>query len=163
MLRHLVNLLLWLLPPSRCFGLRRALLRLAGIGVGAGVSICGPSWFYGRGEVRIGAGSWLSPGARLYSHQDAPIEIGERCDIGHELCIVTGSHELGPESRRAGAGTAAPVRIGDGCWIGAKTLILGGSTIGPGAIVAAGSVVTGDIPANVLAAGVPAVVKKQLG
>ena len=52
--------------------------------------------------------------------------------------------------------------IGDGCWIGAGVRILGGVTIGPGTVVAAGAVVTKDLLPNVLAAGVPAVVKKAL-
>lgn len=52
--------------------------------------------------------------------------------------------------------------INDGCWIGAGSRILGGVSVGSGAVVAAGSVVTGDVPANVLVAGAPAVVKKNL-
>jgi maltose O-acetyltransferase len=52
--------------------------------------------------------------------------------------------------------------INDGCWIGAGSRILGGVNIGPGAVVAAGSIVTCDVPANVLVAGVPARVKKNL-
>jgi maltose O-acetyltransferase len=65
-------------------------------------------------------------------------------------------------SRRAGDLKAEPVTIGDGAWIGARATILPGVTIGGGAVVAAGSVVTRDLPANVLAGGVPARVIREL-
>ncbi|MFV3517292.1 DapH/DapD/GlmU-related protein, partial [Mycobacterium tuberculosis] len=76
--------------------------------------------------------------------------------------FVTGSHDLGPASRRAGTEKALPITIGDGCWIGARCTVLGGATIGAGTIVAAGAVVVGPLPPNVLAAGVPAAVKRVL-
>lgn len=162
MFRHLVNLLLMPFPPTRLFGLRRALLRLANIELEEGVCVCGGGWFFGRGRVRIGRQTWLSPGVRIYTHLHAPVEIGARCDIGPDVKILTGSHEIGSRERRAGCGTAAPVKIGAGCWIGAGSLILGGVTIGSGCIVAAGSVVTRDMPEQILAAGVPAQKKKRL-
>ena len=162
MLRHLVNLILHLLPPSRLFALRRALWRAAGVAVDAQARICGGGWIYGPGEVRIGPGTWLSPGVTIYSHPSAAVVIGARCDLGHEVTILTGSHEIGPAERRAGMGTFGAVRIGDGAWIGARSLILGGVTIGAGAVIAAGSIVTRDIPANQMAAGVPARVKREL-
>ena len=124
--------------------------------------MCGKGWIFGRGVLEIGSQSWLSPGCTLYTHRDAPIVIGERCDIGPEVAFVTGSHELGAADRRAGIGTAFPIRIGDGCWIGARSLILGGVEIGAGCMIAAGSVVTKSLPPNVFAAGVPAVEKRRL-
>ncbi|MEG3092918.1 acyltransferase [Sphingomonas sp. PB1R3] len=162
MLRHLVNLLLWALPPTRLFALRRMLLRLGGLDLGENVSICGQGWFFGPGAVRIGAGTWLSPRVLIYTHAAAPVVIGPSCDIGPFVRILTGGHEIGNADRRAGPGTARAVSIGAGCWIGANTLILGGSSIGEGTIVAAGSVVIGDLPPNCLAAGVPARIKRML-
>lgn len=160
--RHGVNLLLWPLPPSRFFGFRRWALRVAGLELGPDCRWCGGGWIYGAGSVRVGQGTWLSPGVRVYTHRDAPIVIGERCDIGHGVELIPGGHEIGGPDRRAGAGFARPITIGDGSWIGAGTRILGGVRVGPGVVVAAGSVVTRDLPANTLAAGVPAVVKKAL-
>ena len=162
MLRHLINLALALLPPSRLFGLRRSLWRLAGIDVGRNACICGGGWIYGPGVVRIGDDSWLSPGTTIYSHPDVSISIGKRCDLGHEVCLVPGTHQIGNATRRAGEGTAGPIAIGDGCWVGARVVILGGVTIGAGAVVAAGSVVTADVPPNSLVAGVPAKVRRIL-
>jgi maltose O-acetyltransferase len=162
MLRHIMNCILSGLPPSRLFGLRRLLLRIARVEVGHAASVCGGGWIYGRGVLRVGAESWLSPGVVFHTHLAAPIEVGARCDIGPSVEFVTGGHAIGSPSRRAGPGTAKPIVVSDGCWIGARCLILGGVTVGRGAVVAAGSVVTRDIPEGVLAAGVPAMVKKSL-
>lgn len=162
MLRHLVNLLLWGLPPSRLFPFRRALLRVARVNAKEGVCFCGRAWIYGRGKLNIGRNTWLSPGAVVYTHLRAEVTIGDRCDVGPGVEFITGSHRIGPPSRRAGAGTAQSIRIGDGCWIGAGSRILGGVTIGEGVVVAAGSVVTRDVPPHTLVAGVPARVKRSL-
>jgi len=162
MIRHFVNLILLRLPPTRLFGLRSALLRFAKIDMAQGARMCGGGWIYGGGRVSIGANSWLSPGCTIYSHTDAAIDIGANCDIGPQVVFVTGSHEQGTAGRRAGTGTAESIRIGHGCWIGARSTILGGVEIGDGCIVAAGAVVTESLPPNVLAAGVPAVVKRPL-
>lgn len=126
------------------------------------VKFCGRGWVYGRGRLIIGEGTWLSPGAVFHTHQEADIQIGARCDFGPGVEFVTGSHEIGTAERRAGVGTARTIVVGNGCWIGAKSLILGGVTIGDGAIIAAGAVVTRDVPAHTLVAGVPAVIKRQL-
>ena len=151
-----------LLPPTRLFFLRRKMLEYAKVEIGNNAFICGHGFVYGRGEVSIGDGTWLSPGVIIRTHLDAPVSIGRNCDIGPSVDFITGSHEFGDPQRRAGAGIALPIEIGDGCWIGAHTVILGGVHIGSGSVVAAGSVVTQDIPENVFAAGVPAKVKKAL-
>ena len=162
-LRHLINLLMWPLPPTRLFALRRFLLRLAGVRIARSACFCGRGWIYGRGGLTIGSGTWISPQATVFTHVDAGVEIGDNCDIGPDVHFVVGTHEMGDKNRRAGAGNAKPIVIGNGVWVGASAKILGGVTIHRGAVVAAGSVVTGDVPENVLVAGVPAVIKKMLG
>jgi len=162
MIRHLVNLLLWLLPPTRLFAFRRACLRLSGIEIAPDASMCGRGWVYGRGRLVIGAGSWLSPGVIIHTHADAAIIIGACCDIGPGVEFITGSHVIGAHARRAGTGTAASIEIGSGCWIGAGSRILGGVHVGDGAVVAAGSVVTADVVPDTLVAGVPARFKRAL-
>jgi maltose O-acetyltransferase len=162
MIRHFANLLLWILPPSRLFWLRRWLLRLSGIVLAPDACICGRGWIYGRGRLQIGAGTWFSPGVVVYTHLDVAVEIGDRCDVGPGVEFVTGSHLIGSAERRAGAGMARAIKVGSGCWIGAHAVILGGVTLGDGVVVAAGAVVTRSVPANVLCAGVPAIEKRTL-
>lgn len=162
MIRHLVNVLLFVLPPSRMFAMRRFLLSMAGISLGAKVKYCGRAWIYGRGRLVVGDDTWLSPATNIYTHTDVTITIGARCDIGPGVELIPGSHLIGSSARRAGNGTVQPITIGDGCWIGARALILGGVTIGDGCIVAAGAVVTTSMPPNSLVAGVPAKVKQAL-
>jgi acetyltransferase-like isoleucine patch superfamily enzyme len=116
----------------------------------------------GGGRIRIGAGSVVNPGARIESHDR--IEIGAWCQIAHEAVIFdTNSHSTeAAERRRALTGEGAeraetaPVVIGDDVWIGMRAMVLKGVTIGDGAIVAAGAVLTEDVPAGAVYAGNPA-------
>lgn len=160
--RHLFNIANIILPPTHFFKIRVSVLSIAKFKIGNRVNICGRCWFYGKGSVSIGDDSWLSPGSVIYTHESVGIFIGQRCDLGPEIRIITGTHKVGNSTRRAGDGMALPITIGDGCWIGARSTILGGVTIGNGCVVAAGSVVTKDVPDNTMVAGVPARVKKHL-
>ena len=162
MIRHIVNIFLWFFPPTRLFLLRNFLLKSAGIGLGRNVRFCGRSWIYGRGDLLIGDETWISPGAIIFTHESVAINIGARCDIGPGVEFITGSHDIGTSLRRAGNGHAKAIIVGDGVWIGAKSIILGGVTIGSGSIIAAGSLVRFDVPPNSLVAGVPAEVKRSL-
>lgn len=162
MIRHFVNVLLVMLPPTRLFAFRNLMLLLSNIDIDRSACFCGRSWIYGRGQLHIGEGTWLSPGVIVHTHVYADIHIGDRCDIGPGVEFIPGSHDIGNSPRRAGEGTAKPITVGNGCWIGAKSIILGGITIGEGCIVAAGAVVTQDVPPNSLVAGVPARIKRQL-
>ena len=157
----LIQLVLVGLPPTRLLGFRRYALKLLGHSIGDRSIVCGHSWIYGRGRVFIGADSWISPGSKLYTTQNSSIEIGKNCDVGHLVCILTGSHLVGDSTRRAGVGIVNGVKIGDGVWIGARVTILPGCLIGEGSVVAAGSLVRTNVPSNTLVAGVPAKVIKK--
>ncbi|MGX7653022.1 acyltransferase [Shewanella putrefaciens] len=159
---HLFNLVNLVLPSTRFFRFRAFFLRFFLSKIGVDIKVCGHCWFFGRGSILIGDSTWISPGSRFYSNENAYISIGSNCDIGPEVSFVTGSHEIGESSRRAGIGLAGSIEIGDGCWIGARTTVLGNVKIGQGCIIAAGSVITKDVPANTLVAGVPAVIKREL-
>lgn len=92
----------------------------------------------------------------------APVTIGDHVMIGPGSSIITVNHPLSPARRRRHIGQARPVTIGSDVWIGASCTILPGVTIGDNVVIAAGAVVTKDIPDNSLAAGVPARVIRSL-
>lgn len=92
----------------------------------------------------------------------APVHIGNDCMIGPNTIITTVGHPLSPAKRRKHTGIAKPVTIGDDVWIGGNCTILPGITIGNNVVVAAGAVVTKDVPDNCLVAGVPAKVMKEI-
>ena len=84
------------------------------------------------------------------------IHIGDNVMIGPNTLITTVGHPLSPMGRRRHLGIAQPVIIGNDVWIGGNATILPGITIGNNVIVAAGAVVTHDVPDNCIVAGVPA-------
>jgi len=92
------------------------------------------------------------------------ITIGDNVLLGINVIITdTDHHSLDAQERRENTGiTSAPVIIGNDVWIGANSMILKGVNIGNNTVIAAGSVVTASIPANVMAGGVPAKVIKKL-
>ena len=85
----------------------------------------------------------------------APITIGSHVFFGPNCCLSTAGHPLDAERRNQGLEYAKPITIGDDVWLGANVTVLPGVTIGRGAVIGAGSVVTRDIPAGVVAVGVP--------
>jgi acetyltransferase-like isoleucine patch superfamily enzyme len=85
----------------------------------------------------------------------AKVTIGDNVFIAPNVGIYTAGHPLDVEQRNAGLEYAYPVTIGDNVWIGAGVSILPGVTIGNNTVIGAGSVVTKDIPANVVAVGNP--------
>lgn len=110
----------------------------------------------------------LSIGDNFFSNHDvvlmdcAPITIGNDVNIAPKVGVYTVNHVEDPVARAHHQIYARPVVIEDGVWIGAGVNIVGGVTIGQNAIIGAGSVVTQDIPANVIAAGNPAKVIRPL-
>ena len=93
---------------------------------------------------------------------DTHIYIGDHTMIGPNVVIATGGHPLLPELRQKGYQYNAPVHIGKNCWIGAGAIIVPGITIGDHSVIGAGSVVTKDIPSNVLVVGNPCKVLREI-
>jgi len=159
---HVHNLVSVLLPSRGAFGLKRALLRSAGIAVGHRTRIATGVRIYDR-HLIIGEDTWIGMDTRIVSCELGVVRIGSRVDIAPMCIIDSGSHELGPSIRRAGEGMGVEISIGDGCWIGMASAILPGARIGMGCVVAAGAVVlAGDYPPNSLIGGVPAKVIRHL-
>ena len=82
------------------------------------------------------------------------IFIGDGCLIGHSVVMATLNHDFDPAKRQNLS--HAPIRLGKNVWVGARAVILAGVTIGDNAVIAAGAVVTKDVPANAIVGGVPA-------
>lgn len=92
----------------------------------------------------------------------APVTIGDYVMIGPNTLITTVNHPLSPRKRREHIGQAKPVVIGDDVWIGGNVTILPGVTIGNNVVIAAGAVVTKDVPDNCVVGGVPAKIIKDI-
>lgn len=93
---------------------------------------------------------------------DTHIYVGSRTMFGPNVTIATAGHPILPELRAKGYQYNAPVRIGTNCWIGAGVTILPGITIGNNVVIGAGSIVTKNLPDNVVAYGNPCQVARQV-
>ena len=94
---------------------------------------------------------------------DSHIYVGDYTMIGPNVVIATAGHPILPELREKQYQYNMPIHIGRNCWIGAGALIMPGVTIGDNTVIGAGSVVTRDIPANVVAVGNPCRVLREIG
>lgn len=110
------------------------------------------------GPVVIGQRCMLNRDAYIRAHTS----IGDNVFIGPFVRLITDGHVIGSKSKRAGKNQTLPIVVGNGVWIGASSTVLGGVTIGDGAMVAAGSLVNKNVPSNALVAGVPARVIRML-
>ncbi|KNB54111.1 sugar O-acetyltransferase [Streptomyces caatingaensis] len=139
---------------------RHALLaRLLG-SVGEGVRIRAPFHCDFGYHISVGAGTFVNFGAVFLDA--APITLGADVQIGPNVQLLTPTHPLDPERRRAGWERALPVTVGDNVWLGGGVIVCPGVTIGAETVVGAGSVVTCDLPPGVLAVGNPARVVRTL-
>jgi len=115
-----------------------------------------------RSPLLLEYGARVSIGARTFVNFDcvmldvAPIRIGTDCQIATRVQLITAAHPVEPEPRRRRWEYGSPITIGDNVWIGAGAIVCPGVTIGDNAVVGAGAVVVRDVPAGVVATGVPA-------
>lgn len=93
---------------------------------------------------------------------DTDVFIGDNVMIAPNVTIATGTHPISPELRLKAAQFNVPVHIGNNVWLGAHTVVLPGVTIGENSVIGAGSIVTKDIPANVVAVGNPCRVVREI-
>jgi maltose O-acetyltransferase len=138
---------------------RRILAELLG-SLGEGTEIRPPFYCdYGR-HTHVGARTFVNFG--LVALDVAPIRIGDDVQIGPYVQLLTPTHPLEPEPRRAKWEAAEPIAIGDNAWLGGGVIVCPGVTIGVDTVVGAGAVVTTDLPPGVLALGTPARVVRSL-
>ena len=139
---------------------RRILAELLG-SLGDGTEIRPPFYCDYGFHTHVGAGTFANFG--LVALDVAEIHIGDDVQIGPYVQLLTATHPLEPEPRRAKWESAEPITIADNVWLGGGAIVCPGVTIGADTVVGAGAVVTRDLPAGVLAAGVPARVVRPLG
>ena len=134
-----------------------------------GIRIQGPLFFHYGVHTKIGKRFFGN--YNLTIQDDAPVTIGDDCNFGPNVIIVTPVHPLLPEERYLMLNEdgvpkhlcyAKPVHVGNDVWLGASVTICPGVTIGDGCVIGAGSVVTHDIPPRSVAAGVPCRVLRAL-
>ena len=109
--------------------------------------------------ISIGEGSYFNAGTTFID--DWKIEIGKNCLFGPNVTLCTTGHPVSPKHRMDGM-YSFPIKIGNNCWIGGNVMILPGVTIGDNSVIGAGSIVTKDIPANVVAFGNPCHVYREI-
>ena len=122
--------------------------------VGEGTYVESPFYAnFGGRHVHLGRNVYTNFGATFVD--DTHIYIGDCTMLGPHVTIATASHPIDPELRSRGLQYNLPVRIGRNCWLGAGVIVMPGVTIGDNVVIGAGSIVTKDIPSNVVAVGNP--------
>jgi len=147
------------LAPRDRDAAREILASLLG-GLGEGTQVRAPIYVNYGAHLTIGARTFVN--FNLVALDVAPIAIGDDCQIGPNVQLLTAYHPTEPEPRRAKLEAAAPIAIGDNVWLGGGAIVLPGVTIGDNAVIGAGAVVTADVPADVVAVGNPARVVRSL-
>jgi acetyltransferase-like isoleucine patch superfamily enzyme len=154
---YIFNKFLCFLPETRFFKLKKYwLVYFCGAKIGKNVRICSSVVIQISGKLTIQENTWIGEYTKIVGGS-SDINIGKCVDIGPEVLIVTGTHEIWEiEGKAAGKGNSKPINIDTGAWIGAKSTIIGGVNIGKESIIAAGSVVTKDVEEKSIYGGVPA-------
>lgn len=123
---------------------------------------------YVEPNFRCEFGRNIRVGDHFYANYDcvmldgAPINIGAHVLLGPKVGLYTSNHLFDPIERRTGGCTAQPISIGDDVWLAANVTVLPGVSIGSNVIIGAGSVITSDIPSNVIAVGNPCHVLREI-
>ncbi len=143
-------------------GLRETMLKEMFAEIGEGCYIEPPLHANWAGKhVHFGNNIYANFGLTLVD--DTHIYVGDSCMFGPNVVVATAGHPIVPKLREKAYQYNASVHIGRNVWIGAGVLIMPGITIGDNSVIGAGSVVTKDIPANVIAVGNPAKVLREIG
>ena len=116
---------------------------------------------WGGHNVHFGNGVYANFNLTLVD--DTHIYVGDHTMLGPNVTLATAGHPIYPPLREKGYQYNVPVRIGKNCWSGAGVIVMPGVTIGDNTVIGAGSVVTKDIPANVVAVGNPCRVLRPIG
>jgi acetyltransferase-like isoleucine patch superfamily enzyme len=147
------------IPFAERDGIRQAWSELTGTAVDATFSLIPPVYSEHGLSIRVGRNVFINQGCTL--NDIGGIEIGDDVMIGPRVSLITSGHPLDPNQRRKQI-VAAPIVIQRNVWLGAGAMVLQGVTVGEDSVVAAGAVVTRDVPPGTLVAGVPAQVLRPI-
>lgn len=154
--QYLNKLIFPLLPETKCFGIKRSLLRLAGATIGRNVRVCSSAMIIGAGKLSIDDNTWV--GHRVVLIASSSIRIGKNVDIAPNVFIGNGTHEITPDKDRiADIELSKDIVIGDGCWLCVNSTILPGTELAKKVVVGAGAVVGSVFKEDcILIVGIPA-------
>ncbi len=138
--------------------IRRLLARLFGCEPDETLRVFPPFYTDFGKNIRLGRRVFIN--AACHFQDQGGITIGDDCLIGHAVVFATLNHGLAPEKRFSM--TPAPIVLGRNVWVGSNATILQGVTIGDHAVIAAGAVVTKDVPAYTVVGGVPAKIIRRI-
>ncbi len=131
---------------------RRLLSLLFGYNVPDSLRVFPPFYTDFGKNITVGENVFINACCHFQDH--GGVTLGDGCQIGHNVVFATLNHELAPERRHVTL--PAPIVLGRNVWVGSNATILSGVTIGDNAVVAAGAVVTKDVPSDAVVGGVPA-------
>ncbi len=151
-------LFLWVVGYIPSHLIRNFFYQLCGIEMGKGSTFHMGARFYQPRNISIGEGTIIGDHAFLDGR--ASLKIGSHVDIASKVMIYNSEHDLNSPTMKA---KEEPVVIGDYCFIGPRAIIMPGVTLGKGAVVAGGAVVTKSVPDGVIVGGVPAQKIKDRG
>ena len=159
---YIYQLITKVLPPTRCYKFKASLLKWCGARLGENVRVVSSAKIIGDMELVIGDNVFIGHDALVFGTAGSTISIGSNVIIGSRVTIVTGSHEFTPDGPCIeGPGVCADVTICSGAAISTGSIVLPGKIVNAMAHVAAGSVITHDVPEYTRVAGVPARVIKH--
>jgi Acetyltransferase (isoleucine patch superfamily) len=121
-----------------------------------------PPFHANFGGYHVHFGDHVYANFNLTLVDDTHIYVGTRTMIGPNVTIATAGHPILPELRRQDYQYNMPVHIGENCWLGAGVIVLPGITIGNNVVIGAGSIVTKDLPDNVVAVGNPCHILREV-
>ena len=148
------------IPYADREAIRQVWIELTGSAVDEAFDLIPPLYCDHGLNIRVGRNVFINQACML--NDIGGIEIGDDVMIGPRVSLLTAGHPLDPDRRRRQI-VAAPITIERNVWLGAGATVLQGVTVGSDAVVAAGAIVTRDVPARTLVAGVPARVVREIG
>lgn len=137
---------------------RNLLSRLFGKTVDESFRVFPPFYTDFGKNITVGKNVFINACCHFQDH--GGVSLGDGCQIGHNVVFATLNHGLAPKDRQTTY--PAPITLGKNVWVGSNSTILQGVTIGDNAVVAAGAVVTKDVPENTIVGGVPARIIRKI-